>query len=317
MTPPSLLPALLSNLFDYAGEFPPASEPFERALQLSAGFRTSLKRPYLVAADLVTSIKHVETLRRIDLRQIGFDPNATFKTCFLGSTIEGAQQELEAALTFNHIGNDGITRQILSFEIRINPDSIQTARVLSDLTQIAGSQRITLALEPDLSRDTWEKDCIESIELVKRLSDSSDIVLKLRGNGPTAITRPKLAYIIDAALTYRVRLKISGGCHHPIIEPNRYQSGNDFGFLNILVALCFRLHWGAQRLSKDGLLSVLNFCSIESFHFDERSLSVSLSPNETLTMTANEIDAAIKRLQFTIGSCSLDEPDQDLIRLLQ
>lgn len=128
---------LVSNIFDYAGMFPPESLSFKQAFSTSFNFSTKLARPHLVNAEFVCSVEQLSDLAK-HLKQNRFP--GTFRVCSLGGVLknkmdlisERALDEMNAIQSFNQqlLGQ----ARIKSYEIKID------AALLGDL----GSVRIAL-----------------------------------------------------------------------------------------------------------------------------------------------------------------------------
>lgn len=267
---------MLDGIFDYAGEFPPASEPFLKALTLSGNFPKTLKRPWLVGADLVTNVSRTAELCSLNLNDYGFESGRTLKVCFLGN--ENQCRSLES---FNHIGPDGVLRKISGFEMRSSPTIEINAPYL-------------LAYEVDLLEADW-----------KDIFQYKSLALKLRANGPTAISREKMAKVLAIACDKQFNLKVTGEHHHPIIETERYN--NKFGFLNLAFAVFLTRALGSKSVN---ILEILENEDPEAFSFDTNKISY-----KNLSITKEQLIAAKNAAHFSIGSCSLHEPDHDLVRL--
>jgi hypothetical protein len=101
-------------------------------------------------------------------------------------------------------------------------------------------------------------------------------------------------------------LKATAGLHHPIIEPVRY--ANRLGFINLCTALVIALAFG-EKIPDSEILSCLEEEDASAFSFGSslrwKQWEVSLE----------ELWAYRKLVPITIGSCSLEEPDADLVRL--
>ncbi len=300
----SLLDKVVSGIFDHAGEFPPASLPFLEALSDAGKFKNTLKRPELVASELVTSIKHAAELARIDLTQFNFTSGETFRVCFLGSL-----SDFDQLKAFHNLkGTDGVLRKVVSYEVKLEA-TLQAAPKLLDqtITNYIEKTDIMLALEPDFSLSQWHDDLLAIVAVLKRFKNSQ-VALKIRANGPTAVTSGKLAHILELVADENISLKVTGAHHHPILEPKRYQ--NEFGFLNLILALLFRRALGKERVGIDYIMQLLSCDNFSEIKFEEQAISYRGN-----IVTAKQLLEAKKCAHFSIGSCSLSEPDEDLVRL--
>jgi hypothetical protein len=286
---------ILDRLFDYAGMFPPASRSFEDALQESSSFRSKLKRPWMVGSDLVLDTEHARKLVGVNLGIYTF--THPIRVCLLAT--EDPESVISTAL---ELGRKEPKIEISSLETKASPGAIP--ETLEHYGSFLSSGGISLGVEPNLSGDDWES-VLDSA--VKALSDSPlRPALKCRLTGPSGITPDRFASALIAATDAGLPLKVTGGLHHPIVERERY--GFPMGFLNVACAVMFRRVLGT-RVSHAALVELLTNADPAAFEF-----------GETLQFTKLRLSAAELRhvkgsAPFTIGSCSIHEPDQDLSRL--
>lgn len=287
--------ALLTKLFDYAGMFPPASLSFEQALLETSSFNASLKRPWMVATDIVLDAQHARKLLGVNLGIYSLAHPLT--VCLL------ATEDPENIIsTVAHLARKEPHVSVTSVETKAAPTDF--AETIELFTQLSTGNNIQLALEPNLSGDDWESVLTASISNLK--NSTSKAALKCRLTGPTGISAERFAAAISATCDHGIPLKVTGGLHHPIVEPDLYPF--PMGFLNVAAGVIFRRSLGA-KLSHIELVEILTNQDAHTFTFGDslqfRDLKISLS----------ELSSAKESLPFTIGSCSLREPDDDLGRL--
>jgi hypothetical protein len=289
----SSLDILLHNLFDYAGMFPPAQRSFSEALSESASLAKSLKRPWLVASDLVLDIDHLRKLTPEVLSAAGF--TRPVSVCALAT--ESVEDTTAALQQTTHI-------RIASIEVKVTPETLP--KLLKHYTPLATSLGALLAVEPDLSTEAW-RDSLDAIVALIR-DHRTTVALKCRCSGPTRIGPERLAATIVAAADAQLAYKVTGGLHHPIVEAQVHPF--PMGFLNVVAAVSIRRALGES--APESLLSKL-LCnhSIQPFSSPE-ALSF-----EGLSLSYQEVRETRAVAHFSIGSCSLHEPDQDLSRLLR
>ena len=313
------LEVLVDGLFDYAGMFPPSSLSFDDAIIASASFSHELKRPSLVGADLVLGVEHLSRLRIELLQQIGFDSQRAFLVCVLGSTLAAAEEpsradELKSLELFNRTeANSSIRRHIVSYELKLSQnlqtDHHSAVQRVSEIQSRLEKERLMIFLEPDLSVAAWESVLENICGVIKVVNDSSEgprIGLKARASGPTAATPAKFAAIISEVATAQLHFKATAGLHHPIVERARYH--NELGFLNMATALYLKRHLGSAFSNQD-LLGCLTCEQSSAYRFEDE-----LQWNEQ-RLSVRDLELLKENFHFSIGSCSLHEPDQDLLRL--
>jgi hypothetical protein len=138
---------------------------------------------------------------------------------------------------------------------------------------------------------------------------------KIRTGGlkPEAIpsTADVAKFITDCA-DRRLAFKATAGLHHPIraTHPLTYESHAPravmHGFINVLLAACFA--WHGER----DIEPIIAESDASKFSFDD------LATWRSKSLTVAQIRDARKNFIHSVGSCSFDEPVQDLqaLRLL-
>lgn len=286
---------LLTSLFDYAGMFPPASLSFEQALLESSSFTTALTRPWMVASDIVLDAQYARKLLGVNLGI--YSLSHPLSVCLL------ATEEPESVIaTASQLSHKEPHVTVTSLEIKAAPHDF--ADMISFYADFAAQHSIQLALEPDLSGDDWETVLKAAIRNLSNASATA--ALKCRLTGPTGISAERFAAAIVATSDSGLPLKVTGGLHHPIVEPARYPFA--MGFLNVTAGVMLRRALG-DRVSHARLVEILTNEADDAFTFGP-SLRF-----KDLQISHSDLKRAKKAPHFTIGSCSLREPDEDLSRL--
>lgn len=293
--PTHTLRILLDKLFDYAGMFPPASRSFEAALKESSSFSTTLKRPWMVASDIVLDTEHAHKLLGVNLGVYPFE--YPLKVCLLAT--EDPTSVISTAI---ELRRKEPQVEISSLEAKVSPEAMPEA--LEHYLPFTSTTGTPIALEPNLSGDDWEDTLKRSIGALK--ASSLRPALKCRLTGPTGISPERFAAAILAVSDAGVPLKVTGGLHHPIVERERY--GFPMGFLNVASAVMFRRALGT-RLSHTSLVELLTSDDAHAFTFSD------VLQYKKISISAAELRHCKGIAHFTIGSCSLHEPDHDLSRL--
>jgi hypothetical protein len=124
---------------------------------------------------------------------------------------------------------------------------------------------------------------------------------KIRCGGATVPPVEAVAAFVAACRDEGVRFKATAGLHHPI------RLGERHGFLNLLAAAVFA---HAEGLGERDLTALLAEEDPSAFTVDADGLVVHGHRADTAA-----IEAARAELFVAYGSCSFDEPVEDLIRL--
>jgi hypothetical protein len=295
------LDLILGKLFDYAGMFPPAARSFEEALQEAAEHATSLKRPWMIGADLVLDTAHAKLLQTKDLNQYGFSDSIAI--AILAS--EGLATAFQTATDIiNNPRSDNKKISIAAIETKTTQELLSAD--IHALGAFADQIKSIGAIEPDLSKDNWRDLLSQTILEISQSPFSSQLALKCRSTGPTGIGAQKLAAAIFAVSDAQLSFKVTGGFHHPIVEPDHHQY--PMGFLNLKVAILMRRALGSSFSEKD----------IEELLINDSPKALSFENGikfKELAISAEQVIQASELASFSIGSCSIHEPDDDLGRL--
>jgi hypothetical protein len=130
---------------------------------------------------------------------------------------------------------------------------------------------------------------------------------KLRTGGVDSAAFPspeEVAGVICACRDARVPVKCTAGLHHPIRRHDDGVETKMHGFLNVFGAAVLAT---AHQLGPDATADILNDENAADFRFDEdrfhcRELSASIA----------QIETARQEFIISFGSCSFDEPREDL-----
>ena len=289
----SALDCLIERLFDYAGMFPPAQRDFESALRESASCNSSLRRPWLLASNLVLDTAHSQKLSETDLSVYGF--NSPLSVCVLATA---PFETVKSVLT--SLSKTSSPIEISSLEVKTLGKPSRA--IIAEWGELASQFRAMLAIEPDLSQENWSAELDSCIEGISKASQR--VALKCRLTGPTGIGAEKLAVALCKACDTRSHFKVTGGLHHPVVDPSSHSY--PMGFVAVAAAVMLRRVLGAA-ISESSIAQLLTNSSHERFsygrnlRFDNHQISI------------EQLIAAKKSAHFSIGSCSLHEPDHDLI----
>ena len=291
--------ALLSSMVDYAGLFPPAKLSLREAM---ANYARTQVTPYRWM------------LGRFVVPASGLD-------------------ELEELLPLFPLKQWSLS-VILSGNLELEIDRVRSL----DNDQIA----ITALEFPPLPPAEIERVCpllpagVDSFFEIP-LKGDADVYLaavqqtgasaKVRTGGITADAFPsttRLYQFILACATAQVPFKATAGLHHPL--PAQYRltyeldspSTNMQGFLNVAIVAAF-VYW--QKVTPEEALEVLQESSIEGFQFQADGIAWHVKrscPIENRYLNLAEIEQVRQRFFRSFGSCSFQEPIDDLkeLRLL-
>lgn len=279
---------LLGGLIDYAGLFPPAALSMERAV---ANYYSYLKSDYNWM--LGRFILPVSRLAEFEAIAAGYSLEADLTISAISDGI--LDQDLHQIADFN-------ARNFLRYLI----DSIEVKT--SDSTEIAQISAKT----PEMMQTYIEIPLDDSVERYVKDLAAFGRRGKIRTGGIREEMFPKAEHITSfllACARYNVPFKATAGLHHPIraIHNLTYEPDSAkckmHGFLNLFLAAIF---------CKDGHTAE----EINSILLDEECQHFRFT-DDSAYWKENEIEAyrileLRQKFCISFGSCSFDEPLQDL-----
>jgi hypothetical protein len=292
------LDTLVTGLFDYAGLFPPASLDLQAALR-EAARAPRLRRPRMVGADLVVPLDQLEAIDRHALYFNGFGDT----TCTL-AVVGVERKDLSVAVrqVRDYNRRSAPWAKVVALEVHGDAFPAQSLSVLRAAKRGLGDVR--LYLEPKWTGARWRTGQAQLLALLEKLKGDHPVGLKIRCAGPTAASKATLASLLPAVTAARIPLKATQGLHHPLPTAEHPETG----FLNLAMAVRLLQAHGAEFSAKD-LAALLREADPAQFAFDDGAGWGEFSIRE------EALRQALVELPFTIGSCSLQEPDDELAKL--
>jgi hypothetical protein len=299
--PAASLRALLTSTIDYAGLFPPANLALGPALQNHSEY-VRLPDAWMLGAFILPVAEFDAAARHLS----AFDHEHVLRISALGPRTESASAFLqalsavkEAIEAFSKVCGSGASIEQLEMPL--------PAEVDADLLK---------AMRASVAHSTlnayWEapaKTAVRTIELIAESNAGHPVRkfgFKLRTGGVTAEAFPSSAEIASAlvaATRQSVPIKFTAGLHHPVRLFHESVETKMHGFLNVLGAgvLAAEHGWSEEQTAE-----MLDDESPQSFSFTDELFAW----REWEIPTARIV--ALRKLVTSLGSCSFDEPREDL-----
>jgi hypothetical protein len=293
------LHALLAHSIDYAGLFPPCSLALEPALSNQARYVRSDDAWMLNA--FVLPLGQFDAAKKI---LSDFDPQHPLRVSALGPKTEDAARFREmftkTSDTIRSLSAYNVDLISVNQLEMFLPDDVDLA-LLKEARSIIGSLPAFWEAPADRAEQT-----IALLAEHNSNADAPTFGYKLRTGGVTADAFPTSAEIAKALVapaTHQVPIKFTAGLHHSLRQYRDEVQTKMHGFLNVLGAavLAAEHKWDEKQTS-----AMLDDEDAKSFSFDD----------EFFAWREWKID--IKRLKdrrrfvTSFGSCSFDEPREDL-----
>lgn len=320
---------LLRDIIDYAGLFPPAALPLPAAVDEFIRQRLDPAARELVARFICPSRKLTELLAidafRHDSRQ------HPWRLSVLGTAARSAS-ELFANVADDFKRMSEFTTACGSarpdaYETRL-PDDLASGSVAPDI--LAEVPHLTFRQNPVAPPamffelpllDDWRRNASALIRAIADLNAATPdsprhpIGVKLRTGGVEPAAFPdaeRVACVAARCAECGVPLKATAGLHHPIRHFNAALAARMHGFLNLFGGLAL-LSAGAGGDKSRSAFGEADMCRIlddedpRSFRFTDEAFAW-----REFTISAAEIAAARQHLATSFGSCSIQEPLDDL-----
>lgn len=297
--PTDSLRALLAHSIDYAGMFPPCSLGLESALKNQSEYvRTPdawMLGAFVLSAEQFDATKQL--LSQFDaqhpLRVAALGPKTASTDAFL-EALDDAEAAIRS-LSRHNVDLISIGHLEMFLPHDVNAVSLQEAK------SILGDLPVFWEAPPDRA-----EQAIALLAGFNSDADSATFGYKLRTGGVTADAFPTSMQIAKALVTpatHQLPIKFTAGLHHPVRQYREEVKTKMHGFLNVLgaAALAAEHRWDTNQAAM-----MLEDENVDSFSFTD----------DFFAWREWRIDT--KRLQYrrrfvvSFGSCSFDEPREDL-----
>jgi hypothetical protein len=286
---------MMNRLIDYAGLFPPAK------LDMASTVRNYAD--YSACADswmLGRLIVPVARLEEFEQHAAAFLPQAKERGIWQVSALASAAGsaslagELQQIDSFNQQHESPAAGRVIVDVVELKADSTESVNAAMDLMP----EGLFAFFELPIDRDPAELiECIGSREAGA----------KVRTGGETSDAYPSTAHLarfIAACAASGVPFKATAGMHHPLRHRSEANGAMEFGFLNVFMAAGLAL---TDELDETAIARLLEETSQEAFQF----ASAAASWGE-FEIAAESIEDIREEFAMSFGSCSFDEPRQDL-----
>ncbi len=279
------LRALLSGVIDYAGLFPPARLPLDEAVRNYVRYRQE-PDAWMLGRFVISAARRAELALPTD------EPT---KVSPLPLSVVAPERETFGGF---RASSDRFTVDALELKGPFDPKTAAGAAEIVGL-------KTDLFWEFPLAED-W-RSRVEALAAALRIYSASDPIrrvgLKLRTGGLEA-SGEQVAAVLRICRDAGVPLKFTAGLNHPIRRFDPGVQTSMHGFINVFVAGVLA---HARGLDEEVLREVIAEENPGHFVFDD----VGLSWKDVRASTA-EIGVARRDLVTSFGSCSFDEPREDL-----
>jgi hypothetical protein len=316
---PDAQTSFLTRLIDDAGLFPPALLPMDAAVEQHNRVLTGPHR-WLVARFICPAPRLAELGEALP-----DEPDSDWEVSALLEVAEGPWPEalagqVEAIARFSD--ETGVPVRVIEGRLPAewSVDGAEPGAIvdLTDMIQASGLDadppvRVFLEVPVAGAGDDVTRTALEAIAEAREDHGATRVALpgaKVRCGGKTADAFPtpeEVALVVAACREQGIPFKATAGLHHPFRHLDTATGFTQHGFLNVVGAAILGR---ARGLDEETLATLL--ADDAPGHFE-------LSPDrfrwQGVSVRADEIEDARRDLFVAYGSCSIDEPVEDLVAL--
>jgi hypothetical protein len=321
------LRALLAESIDYAGTFPPARLPLEEAVRNYARYRTEPDAWML--GRFVCPASRLEEIGPLVDELFASSPPCRFSVVGRGTSSplppgegpgvraagefrDNLQADLEAIRVFEKRRAGRVVIEAietrLPAEFGSPADVARLATVLSDdAALLAGTPPSRRAVFFETPLPANGMDEVPHILAAFAQTQRPAIGFKLRTGGLEASAFPNSAVVAAVIVGCRDRgipWKATAGLHHPLGRFDETIGAWTHGFLNVFLAAVLA---DVHPLDRNVVQTIVEDTRLDSFYFADDALGW-----KDLRASVEQIADARRRGLISFGSCSFDEPREEL-----
>lgn len=320
MTANRSLLAFTDRLIDYAGLFPPASlnlnKAFSNYISYCDGKYTSMLSGFICPVNKLEQLKDILHSEKTGNKKIHISAISTG-----GSTLNEFKLNFERDLGIWHEfkSDPDVNANIDSLETKLPEEVFNSPdnRDLKSLIEIISakikdniSNPVFLFFEgiSAQNRNNMPEALIDAVS--SHNLNGIDAGFKLRTGGVTPASFPdpeQIAFCIRTCLDKKVPMKFTAGLHHPFRHFDKTIGVMMYGFINVFAAGIIAMR---HDISNKGIEEILIDEDPSDFIFTDEYFSW-----KDWKIEIDDIEYARKNLVLSFGSCSFDEPVDDLISL--
>ncbi len=295
MNMPVSLSLLLDGLIDYAGLFPPAT--LEMSPMVSTYRRVMLDERGWMVGRVIVPVAQLEEFE-VAAAKLFPDEEEADPWCI---------SALSRPCHDSHIESD--FADIAAFNKR--HATHEAGRAIIDVVEMNGGA----AKDIDTALDVMPDDLFPFVEIpidqdvrgILAVLAGSEAAAKIRTGGVQPELYPGVGAVsafISSAAAAGVPFKATAGMHHPLPTDHPSLPVRQLGFLNVFLASAAAM---AHELDAAEIETMLDIDDVSAFRWTDDAATLG-----DVTVSADDIEEA--RLSFAIsyGSCSVDEPWEEL-----
>jgi hypothetical protein len=292
------LRAFLSGIVDYAGLFPPARLPLDHAARDYARYHAGAES-WMLGRFVVPAARLADLDPLVSLLSSG-EPWRFSVLGRGGETVPAFRAGIEADLQAVHAfrSRHGSAALVDAFEVKWPAIAFREPdEVLAGPARAVGRACMTVVFELPAT--------VPASILAGLRATAAGVKLRCGGLEPAAFPAPaEVAHVIAACRENGLPLKFTAGLHHPLRHLDRGLQTKMHGFLNVFGAAILA---HARPLTEEQVRVIIEDEDASHFQFDQEGFRW----QEHFART-EEVTTARREFVTAFGSCSFDEPRDDL-----
>ncbi|MDP1541287.1 MAG: hypothetical protein Q8L72_11640 [Moraxellaceae bacterium] len=307
--PKTSLKNFMSRIIDYAGLYPPANLSLEEAFKNFLDYQDS-PDAWMLSRFVIPAkrLPHLTPLMPASASELSFTALGR-SGASADEFLSNLKLDLDEILAFRETHRATVIVDMFEAALPSSTltDATQTHDLIKSASDLFNKNGITVFFESPPGED-WQPRAENLIRALRKLKDRH-VGFKLRTGGVTADAFPtteQVSWTIAAVRDAGVPLKCTAGLHHPIRHYNDSVQTKMHGFLNVFgVGVLAEAH----ELSQAQIQAILEDENPKNFTFDENGFVW-----KGLRVATSEITKS-RLFATSFGSCSFDEPREDLRNL--
>lgn len=301
--------ALMERLIDYAGLFPPAGLPMERACALYRGYRRT-RDAWMLGRFICPVGRLAEWRGQLDEAESGIELSLLGPLTGDAAGLVSRMKEHVVGARRALAGLESRV-EVASWELRL-PDlgednaSVICERLTEVIDLLPGHVDGYVEIQPNADPVLLGRLCDTLTSLNRMRSGDAGFKLRCGGLVPDAFPSiEELARVLVACADRALPLKLTAGLHHPL--PGLRDGLPMHGFLNVVLAAAACRSYQLRERDVYGLLREQGGAAFR--------LSADWIEWRELRIAAKELRETRDGFLRSFGSCSFDEPREDLVTL--
>lgn len=310
---PTSLRTFLFQIIDYAGLYPPTNLSLEDAIRNFVKYQNEPESWML--SRFIIPAKRLSELSQLADEIFSREGVLSFSVLGrggkeIGQFIEYLKFDIADIHAFRGLHDSKVVVDM--FETMMPVSVFDDQSIVNDLVNktadALNKNGLTVFFETSLS-EGWQVRVEKLFRSLRKIKDKH-VGFKLRTGGVTADAFPtseEVAWAIMSARDSGIPMKATAGLHHPIRHYNESVQTKMHGFVNVFGASVLALSHG---LDQDQIQVIVEDEDPSNFIFNEEGFSW-----KNFTASVEQIAQVRRTGCISFGSCSFDEPREDLQKL--